>query len=348
MEYRSYPAHQRYASLNDLLKFTVHYLAQASNKEIDDIETNFLDLFSTPSMGNHQGVIHGLDRLSIAYTPEWGSVTLGRQAVTWGNGLLFNPMDIFSPFSPSAIDRDYKPGTDMVLFRTSPWDEGEIQLIYVPRRDLENGNPASDQSSWGGRLHLFGDTLETDLMAASHRRDTLVGAGITGYLGGTAWRMDGVYTWSGGKKDKNYLSLTANMDYSWIWFDKNLYGFMEGYWSGLGSRDYTRLYTDPDIRERSAAGDLYFMGRTYGAAHIQLELHPLLNIFATLILNLGDNSCLVQPRLVWTPRQNLELTLGANLYQGEDETEFGEKTIPGTGLTTAPGNNGYLWATFYF
>jgi len=68
------------ASPNDLLKFTVHYLAQASNKEIDDIETNFLDLFSTPSMGNHQGVIHGLDRLSIAYTPEWESVTLGRQA----------------------------------------------------------------------------------------------------------------------------------------------------------------------------------------------------------------------------------------------------------------------------
>ena len=40
--------------------------------------------------------------------PRWGVVCVGRQAVTWGNGLIFNPMDLFNPFSPVDIERDYK------------------------------------------------------------------------------------------------------------------------------------------------------------------------------------------------------------------------------------------------
>jgi hypothetical protein len=36
---------------------------------------------------------HRLDRLSATYTNEIITVRAGRQAQTWGNGLVFNPMD---------------------------------------------------------------------------------------------------------------------------------------------------------------------------------------------------------------------------------------------------------------
>ena len=35
--------------------------------------------------------------------------------MSWGNGLVFQPMDLFNPFTPTAVDRDYKPGNDLLL-----------------------------------------------------------------------------------------------------------------------------------------------------------------------------------------------------------------------------------------
>ena len=42
-----------------------------------------------------------LDRISIGYTGEKTVLRFGRQAISWGNGLLFTPMDIFNPFDPT-------------------------------------------------------------------------------------------------------------------------------------------------------------------------------------------------------------------------------------------------------
>ena len=47
-----------------------------------------------------------LDRVNIAYTGDKTVVRFGRQAISWGNGLLFTPMDIFNPFDPAAVDKE--------------------------------------------------------------------------------------------------------------------------------------------------------------------------------------------------------------------------------------------------
>ncbi|MDE2462520.1 MAG: hypothetical protein KGO02_02215, partial [Alphaproteobacteria bacterium] len=54
-----------------------------------------------------------IDRLSVSYSSTHVVLKLGRQALTWGAGLVFRPMDLFDPFAPDAIDTEYKPGTDM-------------------------------------------------------------------------------------------------------------------------------------------------------------------------------------------------------------------------------------------
>ena len=47
---------------------------------------------------------------------ETGSVTttLGRQAISFGNSLVFTPLDLVNPFTPAVIDQEYKPGVDAV------------------------------------------------------------------------------------------------------------------------------------------------------------------------------------------------------------------------------------------
>ena len=55
-----------------------------------------------------------LDRISIGYTGDKTVIRFGRQAVSWGNGLLYTPMDIFNPFDPATVDKEFKSGDDML------------------------------------------------------------------------------------------------------------------------------------------------------------------------------------------------------------------------------------------
>ena len=58
-------------------------------------------------------VYQRLDRLAVRYASDHVVMRFGRQAITWGNGLIYNVMDIFNPFDPAAVDKEFKTGDDM-------------------------------------------------------------------------------------------------------------------------------------------------------------------------------------------------------------------------------------------
>lgn len=308
-----------------------------------------LDLTKTVDEDDNYIIYHRLDRLCLTLLPKWGVVRMGRQAVTWGNGLLFNPMDIFNPFSPSDIEREYKTGDDMVSTQFSMKKTGDFQLLYVPRRDPVSGDVKWNQSSLAGKLHFAKGVTEFDIMAAKHYKDAVVGFGSTGYLGNAAWRLDGTWTFlDEDRGNDNYLSLVANMDYSWVWWKKNLYGYLEYYFNGLCHDRYTEEYSDPDVSERIDRGELFTLGRNYLSGHIRVELHPLFNVYLTMINNLADPSGSLQPRAVWDITQDMQITLGSNLYFGGKDTEYGEYKIASTNFRNNTPNSAFLWLTYFF
>ena len=146
----------------------------------------------------------------------------------------------------------------------------------------------------------------------------------------------------------DFFSLVANMDYSWVWRGKNFYGFIEYYYNGLGVNDYGKAVFDPDISERLLRGNLFALGKNFLSSQIQAELHPLFNVYLTAINNVEDPSGALQPRAIWDVRQNLQLTLGANIFWGDKGTEYGGFIIPGTDLRSKTPNNVYLWMIYYF
>jgi hypothetical protein len=186
-------------------------------------------------------------------------------------------------------------------------------------------------------------------MAAKHYQDQVVGLGSTGYLGEAAWRIDATWTFLNGDSASNdYLSIVANMDYSWVWWGKNFYGFLEFFYNGLGEDSYSEAVTNPDIVERFDRGELFTLGRPYLSGHIRVELHPLFNVFLTVINNASDLSGILQPRAIWDLTEDLQATFGGNIFYGGKGTEYGGFKIPGTGLTNKPPNRAYLWLTYYF
>ena len=292
---------------------------------------------------------HRLDRFSLTVQPEWGTIRIGRQVLTWGNGLLFNPMDLFNPFAPTDVERDYKVGDDMVTTQFRVDRIGDFQLLYVPRRDPASHDVAWDESSLAGKWHFATGTTEFDVMGARHYQDYVVGLGSTGFLGDAAWRMDATWTFPNEEStDSGFLSLVANMDYSWVWLGKNLYGLIEFYFNGLGNDDYSEALADPDIIERLERGEIYTLGRAYLAGQVQMELHPLFNAYLGVISNLADPSGIFQPRAIWDIDQDVQMTFGGNIYYGGTGTEYGGFEIPGTNLLNKPSNNAFLWLTYFF
>jgi hypothetical protein len=183
-------------------------------------------------------------------------------------------------------------------------------------------------------------------LASKHFEDHVIGIGSTWYLGDAAWRLDGTWTFLDDADD--YLSLVANMDYSWIWFDKNFYGFLEYYFNGLGKDDYADALQDLNISERLARGELFVLGRNYLSGQIQIELHPLFQFFFTAINNVENPSGIIQPYATWDIAQNLQLTGGLSVSYGAKGSEFGGFTLPGTDIRSKSPDNAYLWLTYYF
>jgi hypothetical protein len=314
-------------------------------------DRRLFDLTSSIHETDSYVLFQRLDRLYLAMLPEWGSLRIGRQALTWGNGLIFNPMDLFNPFPPAAIDRDYKVGDDMAAAQVPLSEIGDVQALYVPRRNPQTDNVEWDQSALAGKLHVAAGTTEVDIMAAKNYEDFVAGIGTAGYLGDAAWRLDTTWTWVVGDREggkDNFLSLVANLDYSWIWGGKNFYGFIEYYYNGLGEDDYQEAITDPEIIERLSRGNLFVLGTNYLSGQIQVELHPLLSVYLTSINNVEDPSGILQPRAIWDIQQNLQMTVGANVFWGVKGTEYGGFIIPGTNLRSKQPDNAYLWFIYYF
>ncbi|MCK5419880.1 MAG: hypothetical protein KAI93_15260, partial [Desulfobacterales bacterium] len=256
-------------------------------------DRRFMDLTHTIKDEDSYILVQRLDRLNFTFNSNLGSVRIGRQAITWGNGLIFNPMDLFNPFPPADIQRDYKVGDDMVLAQIALPRSADLQLLYVVRRDPDTNNVEADRNSLAGLLHFAAGTTEFDIMATRHFDDYVVGLGSSGIWGGAAWRLDTTATFlddGQGQNTQNYLSGVANIDYSWIWWRKNLYGLLEYYYNGLGESDYPGALSNSDITNRLARGELFVLGKHYLSAEFQLELHPLFKIFFTGINNMQDPS----------------------------------------------------------
>ena len=304
----------------------------------------------TKTLEDHDDTLyHRLDRLSLTVQQRRFVFRIGRQAVTWGNGFLFNPMDLFNPFAPTDIEREYKVGDDMAYAQISFGESGDVQLLYVPRRDPSTGKVEGSQDSLAGKIHFAKGTTEFDIMAAKHFKEQVIGAGCSGYFGDAAWRLDATWTFLDEKTDEdNFLSLVANMDYSWVWRDKNFYGFLEIFYNGLGDNNYSESLMDTAVMDRFDRGELFTLGRYYLGGHIRMEVHPLVNIYFAVINNMEDPSGVLQPRLTWDITQDIQLTCGGNIFYGGRDTEYGGFKIPTSDILIKTPDSAYMWLTYYF
>jgi hypothetical protein len=282
-------------------------------------------------------VLQRLDRLSVGYTGVKTSLRFGRQAISWGNGLVFSPMDIVNPFDPTQVDVEYKAGDDM-LNGQYLFDSGDdVQATYVVRRNPVNGDVESDQATLAVKYHGLVGSSEYDLLVAEHYGEALLGLGGNVELGGAVWRNDAVFSWT----DENDVvsQFVTNLSYSWVWGGKNVSGILEYYFNGFGQRDgcYSPscLSDNPDLVERVGRRQLFTLGRHYLAASTMIEVTPLFMFTPNIFWNLGDSSALLQLNTQNDLAENLMLIGSLGVPIGASGTEYGglETDVPGVYLS---------------
>ncbi|WP_455209915.1 hypothetical protein [Kaarinaea lacus] len=296
-----------------------------------------------------QVVLQRLDRLTLGYTGQNLVVRVGREAISWGNGLFYNPMDVFNPFAPDAVDKDYKSGDDLAYLQWLFQSGDDLQAVLVPRRNLDTGKVDAENSSAAAKFHGFFAGKEYDVLAAQHYDQTMLAIGLATDWRETVVRGDIIATHT---KEKIFTSAVANISYSWMWFNKNVSGFLEYFHNGFGqdANNYSpeALAANPQLLERIQRGELYTLGKHYIGANISLETTPLTLLSTNLFVNIADPSALLQVVYNFDWRQNLTMFSGLSLPMGAAGSEFGGIPTGTADVYYSSGNAVFLQLAYFF
>lgn len=285
-------------------------------------DRRLMNLTDVIHQSGDSSVVQRLDRFWFGYSSEKLVVRAGRQALSWGNGLFYAPMDLINPFDPATVDTEYKSGDDMLYGQYLRDSGDDLQAATVIRRDPSNGNVAPDEASSALKYHGFAAAFEYDLLLAENYGDPVLGVGISRGIGGAVAGADLVLTQS---DNSTYAELVANLGYSWVFAGRNMTGSVEYYFNEFGSRgdvDIADLAQHPELYERLLRGQQFTLGRNYIAGSVSIEMSPLWTLTPVLLANIDDPSALLQVTSSYSLSNNTTLLANFNLPLGADGSEF--------------------------
>ena len=275
---------------------------------------------------------HEIDRAQVTWQPPWGTVSLGRQAIGYGRGVLFSAVDVFSPFSPVEVDREWRRGVDAfrIEYRTTPLSSLEVTAVF---------GEGWDDSALLGRFRGYVGEIDGEIIIGKRGRDAMFAATFSSVLGDAAVHGEAAVFNTPEKQPEGGLfgkddlvgKLVLGASYTFnIGNGLTLLG--EYHYSGFGvknARDVIKRALDSNLVERYLRGDSQILGQH--AVALQM-MYPLNNTLTGTFMILGspvDGSGLASPTLVWAASQNTTLTLsafvpwGATPKHGRLRSEYG-------------------------
>ncbi len=259
-----------------------------------------------------------MDRVWIGLKIPHVDITIGRQPISFGTTYFFSPMDLVAPFSPTVVDREYKPGVDAVRVDGYFGTSGKITAVaaYAGDWDLDGLVIAGHGSVTLG-------TYDVGLFVGSIHRETVFGVDFVGNLGPVGFRGEATLTLRRDhfeRKKRPFVRAVLSADAA---LPENVHVTGEVYYQSFGAAD-PEDYLALTATDRFERGEVWAMGRWYAALSVSFELTPLVTGSAFAMANLGDGSFLLGPSLSWSIAGNADLVFGGNVGLGKrpDEMEL--------------------------
>ena len=270
------------------------------------------------------GLFHNLDRASIAYGADFGDITIGRQAITWGSARVVNPTDVIAPYAYNQLDTEDRIGVDAIRVQIPIGVLGEFDTGYVFGENL-----AFEKSAFFLRSQL--NAVETDFSISllGFREHLMTGFDIARGIGGAGFWLEAAYVYasafdSENPNAENYLRASIGLDYS---FGGVSYGFIEYHFSGAGSQE-PEDYLDNLERPAYTDGAVYLMGKHYFVPGLTFQITPLISLSGVVLSNISDPSVFPSLQVEYNFAQDLYLSAGGFIgvgkrpETGDEETQF--------------------------
>ena len=219
-------------------------------------------------------------------------------------------MDLFNPNSPLDIERDERVGVDAVNATASITDFIDLDLVYAPYGALKKSSFAARTLCRAGNYDIF-------FMTGQFKKNNVMGACVDGYLGGAGVRGECTYTWqkTGGK----FFRIVVGADYA---FQNKLRMGGEYFFNGM-AHDVNR---DEFYNSYQYSREALTLEKNLAGATVGYDITALIKWDNSILYDMGGRSIFINPELKYNMLPNLDITLGAQVFWGTGESEFGAYT----------------------
>jgi hypothetical protein len=258
---------------------------------------------------------HEIDRALVSLHPRWGEITIGRQAVGLGRGRLFSAVDMFAPFSPTEVDREWRRGVDAARTEYRLSERVSVEGIGV-------FGASWDESAFLGRVRGYVGPVDGEFIFGKRGEDLLAAIVSSAAVFGAAVHAEAALIDvpekqpDGGLFGSDRLVAKAVLGGSYT-FDvgNGLTLLGEYHYSGFGiedAEDAARiLAADTTLQKRFLRGDTQTLGRHNLGLQASYPVNEAVTAAFLVLTSVRDGSGLLSPSAVWDVRRNVTLLAGA-------------------------------------
>jgi hypothetical protein len=276
-----------------------------------------------------------VDRAALSLHAGAAQLTIGRQAIGWGRGVLFSAVDMFSPFTPLEADREWRRGIDAVRADIRLGDRVSADGVAVFGTDF-------DHSIAAGRLRGYAGKADVELVGGWRARDLFGGVTTSAAVGEAevhgelaVFRTPAEPGSLAFADSRSVIKAVAGGSYR-LPIGEGVLVYAEYHYSGFGAatpEGILPLLADPAFQERYARGDTQILARHAIAVLSSYELSPEVSFAAQWLQSPTDGSGVLVPSTTLTFSDRTSLLLSGYVPYGPEpigasfQSQFGASPL---------------------
>lgn len=239
---------------------------------------------------------HEIDRANVQVHLRRADLTLGRQAIGWGRGVMFTSIDLFAPFSPLEVDREWRSGVDAARADIKLTDRSSIDLVGAFGDTL-------DRSAFAARARGYAGTVDVEVAGGRRGQDLFAGVTSSAAVGDAEVHGEAAA-----------FRVPFGRDHDVVWkavvggsyrvpIGAGILAYAEYHYSGFGAvrpEGILVLLTTPSFVERLVRGDMQLLSRHAVGVTGSYEASPEITYSGHWLHNPGDQSGIVAPAMTYT------------------------------------------------
>jgi len=261
---------------------------------------------------------HEFDRGYLSLHLDFMELTVGRQAIGLGRGLMFSAVDIFAPFSPTEVDREWRRGVDAIHLELRIPNISELSADVIAAL-----GPLVDDElrSWAllGRVRAIVGDVDGSVLIGRRGEDNIVGGVLSATLGDAEVHGEfALFGTDGEGIDGGFLGTRAVVAKGLVGgsymvdIGTGLRIAAEYHYSGFGVEnigDRPGILFEEAFQLRFARGDSQLLGRHAIAVTMSYNVQDDLSAAVAYIQSPVDGSGMVAPTFTWNHSDNITLLL---------------------------------------